>query len=193
MDYKKVNDYEVMYMIRECDDDAKDLLFKKYSPVINKFASKYLEFAKKHGVEFEDLVQEGYIALEQSIASYDDQCGVLFYSYVSLCIERHMITYCRNMSSGKNYILNNSLNEDFLLDASDKFNDPENVLLTKLAEEQFVYFKNSLDIEYSSILELRYNGFSYKEISKLLDVPISTIDGRIYRMRKKMKFINNFC
>ena len=48
----------------------------------------------------------------------------------------------------------------------------------------FIRYKNHFDLSYSSILELRYNGFSYREISQLLDLPISTIDGRLYKIRK---------
>lgn len=59
MDYKQVNDYEVISMIRENDDDARDIMYQKYLPVIRKGASKYFFDVKKHGVEFDDLVQEG--------------------------------------------------------------------------------------------------------------------------------------
>ena len=187
MDYKQVNDYEVMYMVRENEDGAKDLLFKKYRPLIGKLASKYSEFAKRHGVEFDDLVQEGYIALNQAICNYDENSGILFYSYASLCINRHLITYCRNMNSKKNYILDNSLSDEVLYENAPDFANPEQIVFSKLAYQQFVHIKCLFDINYSSIFELRYNGFSYKEISALLDIPISTIDGRIYRIKNKIK------
>ena len=40
MNYKNINDYEVLYMIRENSDDARDLIFQKYSPIIKKIANK---------------------------------------------------------------------------------------------------------------------------------------------------------
>ena len=46
-----------------------------------------------------------------------------------------------------------------------------------------------LSFEDSCIFELRYNGFSYKEISELLDIPVSTIDGRLSKIRVKLKEI----
>ena len=54
----------------------------------------------------------------------------------------------------------------------------------ELLEKQFVYYKSLFNIGDSSIFELRYNGFSYKEISRLLDIPITTVDGRLYKIRK---------
>lgn len=194
MDYKKVNDYEVMYMIRENDDEARGLLLKKYSSIINKYASKYLGYAKFHGVEFEDLVQEGYIALDQAINGYNENSGTLFFTYANLCINRHMLTYCRNLSSKKNYILDNSIGDDCFGEIVDSYSNPEDIFSEKLLEESFSDFKNLFDIRYSSIIELRYNGFTYKEISKLLDIPLSTVDGRLYRIKKVSNFKDKlFC
>ena len=34
MNYKNVNDYEVMYMIRENDEESVGLMYKKYMPLI---------------------------------------------------------------------------------------------------------------------------------------------------------------
>lgn len=101
MDYKKVNDYEVMYMISENDDASRELLFKKYLPIVSKISSKYLAFAKKLGIEFDDLLQEGMIALNSAISNFDDSNGVLFYTYASVCIERHIITYCKRANNKK--------------------------------------------------------------------------------------------
>ena len=44
MDYKKLNDYEVMYMIKENDDYSREILLKKYMPIVSKISSKYLPF-----------------------------------------------------------------------------------------------------------------------------------------------------
>lgn len=54
----------------------------------------------------------------------------------------------------------------------------------KLLEDSFIFLKNLFDMKHSSVFELRYNGFSYKEISELLDIPVSTVDGRMYRVRQ---------
>lgn len=187
MNYKDVNDYEVLYMVRENDDNAQELLLKKYLPLIHKVSAKYSSYAKNHGVESDDLVQEGFIALSKACHTYREDSGVLFFTYARLCIERHLITYCRNMSSNRHYILNHSVGEENFCYMKNFQSDPEEIYLHFYEEKEFVQYKNSLDLEYSSILELRYNGFSYKEISRLLDIPVSTVDGRIYKMRKALQ------
>ena len=40
MDYKNINDYEVLYRIEEKDDYAEDIMYKKYFPIIRGIASK---------------------------------------------------------------------------------------------------------------------------------------------------------
>lgn len=182
MDYKHVNDYEVMYMIKENDEESRTLLLKKYSPIINKIASKYLTYAKGFGIEFDDLVQEGFIALNTAIFNFNDDNNVLFYTYACVCVERHLISYCKRANSKKNYYLNNSIFDDCysICDANSYLDNFVNELS---AEEVFINFKNSFDIKYSSVLELRYNGFTYREISELLGISIGTVDVRLSRIR----------
>ncbi len=186
MDYKTVNDYEVVYMIRESDDDSREILFKKYLPLIGKIAYKYLDKAKQVGIEYDDLIQEGWIALDKALQNFDYSGNVLFFTYAYICIERHIITYCRRNANYKNYPLNNSESDDIIYSIKDNNYEPSLEFERYNLEKEVNKFLNSLDIEYSSVFELRYNGFSYKEISELLDLPISTIDGRIYRIRKDL-------
>lgn len=187
MEYKKVNDYELMYMIRERDDVSFDIMFKKYSPVIKRIALKYYDFAKKRGSELEDLIQEGMIALNRGITSYDENSGVLFYTYACLCIERHIITYCRNIDSYRHAALNYSTDDAALFSIKDDSSFNYGSLVEDDIRDKFVYYKNLLDFKCSNVFELRYNGFSYKEISQLLDIPVSTVDGRLCKVRKILR------
>lgn len=186
MDYKKLNDYEVVYMVRENDDEAREIIFNKYIPLVRRIASNYLTLAKVARIEYEDLVQEGLIALNEAINKYNEYSGVLFYTFLCVCVERRMLTYCRKMSSNKHYLLNTALDDEYIYSVSD--NDTFGAYFDEVNfERQFVCFKNSFDILESNIFELRYNGFSYKEISKLLDVPVSTIDGKLCKIRRVLK------
>lgn len=189
MDYKSINDYEILYLVKEKDDGAYDLLFQKYLPIIKSIASRYSVFAKNRGADFEDLLQEGYLGLNNAISSYRDDCNSLFYSYASLCIERQISVFCRGISSKKHEVLSMAAREvDYSIDmviASDQFS-PEKELSDLLLYDFFSQYSYSLQLENSCILELRFNGFSYKEISQLLDLSVTTIDGRLCKMRKTM-------
>lgn len=186
MDYKELNDYEVVYMVRENDDEAREVIFDKYIPIVKKIASNHLKYGKSVGVDFDDLVQEGLIALNKAIDKYNDLEGCLFYTFACVCVERRILTYCRCMGNFKHYSLNSALSEEFLYSLSDE-RTPEAYYDEICLEKDFIRFKNLFDFDESCIFELRYNGFSYKEISRLLDVPIHSIDGILYKIRKILR------
>ena len=186
MDYKKINDYEVVYLVRENDEEAREIIFNKYIPIVRRIASDHLALAKMARIEYEDLEQEGLIALNEAINKYNERSGVLFYTFLCVCVERRILTYCRKMNSSKHYLLNTSLDDEYIYSVSD--NDVFEAYFNEInLERKFVSFKNLFDIVESNIFELRYNGFSYKEISKLLDIPVSTIDGKLCKIRRILK------
>ena len=188
MDYKQVNDYEVISMIRENDDDARDIMYQKYLPVIRKGASKYFFDVKKHGVEFDDLVQEGWIALDSAIKSYRESYDVLFYTFAKYCIDNHLYNYCKRLNKSSNiiHIAKGVFTMEERTETKD-FKVGSSFLEEMISEETFKQMKYLFNIKDSAVLELRYNGFSYNEISSLLDIPLSTVDGRLYKIRKYLQ------
>lgn len=186
MKYKDINDYELCYLVRENDDDAMNLLFKKYDSVINKISSAFYKNYQYIGIDYEDLVQEARIGLIKALKGYNDE-QALFFTYVNICVERQLITYCRNYNNLKNYPLNFSIGDDFLFkfSGSDISSNYSEFIL--MENEYFLECKNKLKFNQSIVFELRYNDFSYKEIAKLLDIPLSTVDGRLQLIRKKLK------
>lgn len=183
MEYR-INDNELIYMIRDGDDFAIDRLFEKYKPLVTSIANSFYVFGKRLGIEFSDLMQEGYIGLYNAYSSFNEYGNVKFYTYALTCIRNHLNTYCRNMSVKKYYYLNNSVSLDgldpFIYNYSDEyfyFND----------EIIFVNIKNLLSFKCSIVFELKINGFKLKEIAKLLDIPLSTVSGRISKINKTLR------
>ncbi len=187
MDYKDVNDYELMYLIKENDEDAVNLMIGKYEPIIINIARKFYPKVKLFGAEMDDLVQEGRIAVIKAINSYNQNSVSIFYTYVCICIERRMITYLRNLSTSKQSPLNYSIGEDRVFSIADMSLEPVNYLTQMYVEESIVNSKYLFDFLDSNIFELRYNGFSYREISELLDIPIRMVDSRLSKMRKTLQ------
>ena len=181
-----INDNELIYMIKENDEEAINTLFKKYEPLINKYCSAYYVFVKNSGVEFCDLVQEGNISLYKAYSNYNSNYNNTFFTYFINCLNNHLNSYCRDLTVKKHSPLNNGISLDLDINI-DKYINKEYDYFSY--EEDFVSIKNLFDFKYSVVFELRYNGFSYKEISKLLDIPISTIDGRLSKIRVKLKSI----
>lgn len=183
MKYKQYNDYELIYMVRE-NEMASDILFKKYEPILRNISEQYYQSYKYYGYDYDDFLQEAYVLFNKALVNYDEEKNNLFYSFVVLCVRRGMLTFCKRISnSNKNiasfyYI---DVNENEIPDSK---NDIDNLLI----EYDFEFFLKkelySMPIDYSSVFELKMNGFNYREIAILLDVSDGTIEYRSKKIRK---------
>ncbi len=184
MNYKNINDYELIYLVKENNEESLKILLSKYESILYNVSLKYYRKFKYIGLSLDDLLQESKIAFIKSLNNFNDDQS-LFYSYVILCIDRHLISYCRSYNTLKNYPLNFSLSDE-VLETATSYNslNLDNILMDN---ELFFECKNSLNFNQSIVFELKFNGFTYKEISLLLDIPKTTVDGRISLIRKKLR------
>ena len=181
--HRNFNDYELIYSVRDKDEFAFDLIIDKYMPIILSETKKYYPFVKKCGEEFDDLVQIGRIALNDSIIKFDDNMNVSFYTFATTNIRYKMLSFCAKICGKKNFILNNSLSLDSVY-----FNK---IVNDSYSNFDFIEIKNELDMDSSLVFELYYNGYSYNEISILLDYNISKIYNIAFKYRKILhKYIN---
>ena len=54
-------------------------------------------------------------------------------------------------------------------------------------EREIINFKNSLSFLDAQIFELRYNGFSYRNIASLLEIDAKKVDNQLLKIRKKLE------
>ena len=188
MDYKDLNDYELVYEVRESNELAYNILINKYSTLINKMASDYYKKAKSYKVEY-------YVGLFQALDYYEEKT-CLFYTYAIICIKREMERLIKSFSRKKNMILNDAISMNKPLD---KYNELfiEDILASKEKIEEDIYLdikcKNIMDLKYdmpmdmAAVYELKYNKFNIREISILLDLPKKRVEKLINRSRKMVK------
>lgn len=185
MDYKKYNDNELIYMVQENDEYSNDILFKKYYPIIFKLSNEY--YNKYNGViyELDDFYQEALSAFYRAVNTYNSTKGVLFYTFVVVCIKRALSSFGRN-------VFNNKINDD--IDISELEYCIEDTRENPIILESFKGLENiirdvifSLSLEAGAIIELKVNGFTYKEISVLLDIPISSVEFKSRRARRILR------
>jgi len=193
--YKDLNDYELLYLISEKDENAYNDIYFKYSELVKKETNKIYRKCKYLGISKEDVYQAGLYALARAIDSFDEYGGVLFYTYASTFIVREIQTFIRDSSRNKHNLLSDSV-------SLDKEIDDEGTTLSSFilgnegANKNFdVYSKSKciLDLRYcmpdlcSQVFELRLNNFCNKEISILLDIKYKTIDNTISKIKNILK------
>ena len=194
MDYKKLNDYELVYQIRENDEVAYNILIRKYSNLVNMLARKALRKFKYLRLEYEDLYQEGMLGIVKALNDYNSS-ETLFYTYALVCAKREMEKMIKGQLRKKRMVLNDAISINGCID-----NNPDLVLEDLIPakynlEEEYENYdtyervmKSRFDFELmdSSILELRVNGFSSKEIAILLDLTYRVVDYRLRKIRKTL-------
>ena len=195
MKYKDFNDYELLSYIAEGNEDANNIIIKKYEPLINKIATKMLPFCKNNGLEKSDLIQEGMIGLNHAIERYQEKEDVLFYTYAKKCIERKIISVVISSNRNKNKILNESISydddENLLLRfiKSETPSPEEEIINIELEEDLLQKIKEVLTDLEEQVFSLLISGFKYKEIAEMLDKDGKSIDNTIQRIKVKIKNI----
>ena len=179
------NDYELMYMVKE-NEEVLEYMLKKYEPLFIKLAHSFAFKYKNNGIDVEDIVQQCRIILCRTIDLYSPKNDVLFYTFLVLCLKRGIINYIK-----RNKIESNINYMDYeQYDSLGYFVSPydiQNDYIDYEAQKTVINFKNSLKSLDSAIFELRYNGFSYKDIASLLDIEEKKVDNVLFRIRKKME------
>ena len=70
--YKKYNDYELIYQVRENDEFCSDVILKKYEPILHSIVNEFYYNFSKYGLEKEDFYQEALLAFFRALSSYND-------------------------------------------------------------------------------------------------------------------------
>lgn len=191
MEYKDINDYELIFLVKENNEDAHDLLYSKYSNLVNKYAYEYYSKNKNIGIDIEDLKQEGFYGISLAIKDYD-QDKTLFYTYALLCIRREMERLIKYQKRNKQLILTNSLSINSCIDSEnnlfyeDVISSGEDILEDIIFDDMFnkVHtFKHNMTFIESQIYELKLNKFGNKEIAELLDLPYKKVDNYLRKIK----------
>lgn len=197
MDYKDYNDYELLDFISEGNEDANDIMIKKYTPLINSFSNRMLKYCGNNGIDFNDLKQEGFIGLNDALKTFSEQKNCTFYTYAKKCIERKIISALISSNRLKHRVLNESLSFDAEENYVDKLLKDENnnplviVENIEIQESLLNNVKNILTDYETQVFELLITDFNYKEIADILGKSPKAIDNTIQRIRFKVKDIIN--
>ena len=200
MRYEDINDEQLISMVHEASDDAKDILFEKYKYIIDIELKKYSSMARVLGYDYNDLYQDALVGFSDALVSYRNDKHAALASFITLCVDRKLQVSIKKAGRLKNKLLNDSLSLEHVYDAytsplmdllsDNKKNDPlENIVKDEKLAELVSSIKNVLsDMEYE-VYSLMVNGLKYDEIATLLNKDLKQIDNTIQRVKAKIKKI----
>jgi len=194
--YDDYNDYELLYLVSESNEDANDIIYKKYRPVVEMKARKTYKNVSSLGLDLNDLIQEGMIGLSEAIRDYKEQKDVKFITFANLCIDRQINSAILMANRQKHKFLNNSISIDTTVNDSEKtlidflFDDsklnPEEFLLEEESQKELIdLIKLKLSSAEAKVFDLKIQGFTYKEIANILNKTPKSVDSSLQRIRLK--------
>ena len=200
MNYRDISDEQLIYMLHESSEDAKDLLFEKYKYIIDIELKKYSSMARVLGYDYNDLYQDALVGFSDALVSYRTDKHAALASFITLCVDRKLQVCIKKAGRLKNKLLNESLSLEHVYDAytsplmdllsDNKENDPlENIVKEEKMAELVSSIKERLsDMEYE-VYSLMVNGLKYDEIATLLNKDLKQVDNTIQRIKGKINII----
>ncbi len=200
---KEYNDFELLNLIYENQEDASDILFQKYRPIVLFKARKYICMLRSKGLDMNDLIQEGMIGFHQAIRDFRETKGVQFSTFASLCIERELNSAYTKANRQKHQPLNDSMSLDYaytdedqtLMDfvVSETDGNPLDNFITFEGDQELIgKIRKELTEFEGQVFELKMSNFDYKEIAQILDKSAKSVDNALQRIKSKIKkFMNS--
>ena len=129
----------------------------------------------------EDLVQEAYL---RAYKFFDRFRGDQGRAWLLAVVRNTCYTWLKQHRAHE---LTASFDENIHGSASDAFN-PEKLLLQKATRQLLHEALEELPIEFREVVVLReLEGFSYKEIAAIVDIPMGTVMSRLTRARARLQ------
>lgn len=191
------NDEVLTLMVNENNEDAKDILFDKYSYIIDIILSKYKKAIYSLNLDYVEVKQEAMVAFSDALIRYSANKDTSLPTFITVVVERKILNCIRSAETIKNKVNTESysLEQEYELfkrpleemlgttttDPLTKMEDAENY------KELTQKIKESLSPFEYDVYKLIINDFGYIDIAKILNKEPKQIDNTIQRVRNKIK------
>lgn len=198
--YKDTNDAELLFMLNEESEDAKDILFKKYYYIIEQTMKRYAKIIAKSGVEYKDIYQEAMLGFADALDKYNDTKEAQLPTFITLCVKRRLSNLLRGATNIKSKFNKDILSIDYdyenydttLIDiiSDDNKNNPlVNIATRENLEAIINACESKLSPFETKVFDLMILEYDYKQIAEILNESPKKIDNTAQRIRRKIKDI----
>ncbi len=200
--YNDFNDSELCMLIKENNEDAKDIMYAKYNYIITSIIKKYLSIIKKLNLDYHDVYQEAMFGFLDAIDKYDENKDASLKTFISLCVTRRINAAIIKASRLKRKAEQEALSIDYIYDDSNlslqeliSDNNKNNPLeqMTKIEEINYKInlIKEVLSPKEEEVFNLLLNDLDYKQIAIILNTTPKSIDNAIQRIKAKVRKVIN--
>lgn len=183
-DFAELDIEHALELAKKGDSAAFNSIAEEYEGMIVAKAS----LAHTKGVDFDDLLQEGYMALFNAVKTYSPLAGASFRTYAAVCIGNRIASVARDHGSSKNRALHDySVLEDDEM-AADSNYEPEFAVFARDRMNMVYENISNLLSETENCVLMRYlSDESYSTIAEELNMTEKAVDNALQRARRKLR------
>ena len=191
--YTELDDKDLVKLAQQGDNNAIEYIITKYQSTIIYMSKPY----RKCGVDLDDLIQEGRIAVYNAIVKYVDK-GCLFKTFMMVCVRRRFLSAISTHLRGKHRPLNQAVPMEYEdvegivygVYVADNGGRPEDIFETReLIQTACNDIEDRLTDREARVLKMRMVGYRYKEIARMENTDENDIKKILTRGRRKMRRI----
>ena len=183
-----LSDNELVELAQKGDSNAYSVLVGRYIFLVRNCASGYFS----DSLDFDDLMQEGFIGLMNAVRFFDCGCNAKFSTFAKLCVDRNIISAVRK-SLRKKQIPKSMMifiddNESDGVVTAVTADEPETAVIDK---EDYIRLRESIANKLSktefNVLLAYLTGQSYESIAEKLGISQKSVDNAMQRVRSKLR------
>lgn len=191
------NAHELMYMSRMGDEWSQRALFRLFEPMQRAAVNSVIARYRPLEIYRDDLIQEAMVILYRAADLYREDRFCSFKTFLNLLTERKIYSLLRHYSAESfvqmhdtmylDEYVNESGNIYDVLPGTKDLSDPVYHLRYHAAKEQLAKTLARMKHKEKEVLAAYLSGKSYQEACADLSISYKTYDGRLQRVRKKIK------
>lgn len=196
--YAQINDYELLYMLHQKDDQAYFYLLNKYEglmwSLVNQFWNERIPL-----LEREDFFSVACSKLFEAVNMYNEAKMASFYTYFILCVKRRFTTLIRSAEREKQGLGYNLLSLDsFVSEKKDTcyvdlirnnqlIYEPNYYIRYNELKDCLAQFIGQLTVEERKIWDCHnHYHYTYSEAAKILKITRKQYGNRLYFLRRRL-------
>ena len=178
---KSLYEDELLLLIRKGNERARELFFSSYETILRNGAHQFKIRFNLPAFSEEDIYQEIKLSFINCINLYNFKYGK-FYNFFEIVCKRDVLHELRNQTkdsndSRKHLVFDENIDYQTITNIESlKFNDCYEVIENQLKNND----------KHSNCLRLWIEGYSYKEISRMLKITVPSVN---YHVRKSISNI----
>lgn len=176
-----MTDEELVYLMREKNEDAESIFMKKYENVIQRISFTAVGYFAHDN----EVKSTAYFVLMQCVQSYDEKLNNLFITYYNTCLRNRLKSLLRRYHYGEKNQWIHTYQDITEMEVKDyTLHDP---LQQYIVEEQKTEVLAYLNVIEKAVFHKTIEGYNSAEIAMSENVPIKKVYNTIYKVKKMLK------